>query len=134
MDGRRSPAGELRCRAVPALADRLAPLRRTLREWAEAAGLRGERVDDLLLASHEAMANVVDHAYRRQPGTFDLSARTEQGRVVVTVTDHGRWRPAAVPTPESLRGRGLKLINELADTVTVLPGDAGTRVEMSWLL
>jgi anti-sigma regulatory factor (Ser/Thr protein kinase) len=50
-----------------------------------------EQVDDLGLAAYEAMANVVDHAYDRPGGVFDLHACRSGDTVTVSVTDHGRW-------------------------------------------
>jgi serine/threonine-protein kinase RsbW len=120
---------------VPAAAGRLAGLRHALAEWARGIGLSDEDVEALVLASYEAMANSVEHAYRDQTqGVLDLRARidTEQGRVVVTVRDYGEWKP---PQPSGgLRGRGLSLIKGLTTTATVDPTTNGTTVSMFWPL
>lgn len=128
------PEGELHFR-VPAVAGRLAGLRRALAQWAARVGLSDEDSEALVLASYEAMANSVEHAYRDQTqGLLDLRGEVddEQGRVVITVTDYGRWRP---PQPSGgLRGRGLPLIQGLTSTSTITPTTAGTTVTMFWPL
>src|SRR5690348_1173127 len=48
---------------VLALAAELRPLRHALTDWARRTPLRPEQVDSLQLASDEAAANVVEHAY-----------------------------------------------------------------------
>jgi serine/threonine-protein kinase RsbW len=129
------PEGELHVR-VPAVAGRLAALRHTLAEWAARAGLGDEDTEALVLASYEAMANTVEHAYRDQTqgGVLDVRALVddEQSRVVVTVTDYGQWQP---PQPSGgLRGRGLSLIQGLTTTATITPTTDGTTVTMYWPL
>ena len=127
--------GDLRVR-VPALAVELRPLRQAVTEWAYRTPLRPEQVEAVRLASDEAAANVVEHAYPGdRTGTLDLAAtcRLDRGIVTVTVTDHGRWRPATVD-PHSTRGRGLPLIRALTDTVAFSAGPAGTTVRMTWTL
>ncbi|MBB4911086.1 ATP-binding protein [Actinophytocola algeriensis] len=128
------PEGELHFR-VPAVAARLAGLRHALAVWAGRVGLSDADTEALVLASYEAMANTVEHAYRDQTqGLLDLRGEvdTEQGRVVVTVTDYGKWRP---PQPSGgLRGRGLPLIQGLTSTSTITPTTAGTTVTMFWPL
>jgi len=128
------PEGDLHFR-VPAVPGRLAGLRHALAEWARRVGLSDEDVEALVLASYEAMANTVEHAYRdERHGVLDLRGRVddERGRVVVTVTDYGQWQP---PEPSGgLRGRGLSLIQGLTTTATITPTTGGTTVTMFWPL
>ena len=128
------PEGDLHFR-VPAVAGRLAGLRHALAVWAGRVGLSEEDTEALVLASYEAMANTVEHAYRGQTqGLLDLRGEVDdtQGRVVITVTDYGQWRP---PQPSGgLRGRGLPLIQGLTSTSTITPTAAGTTVTMFWPL
>ncbi|HYQ67325.1 ATP-binding protein [Actinophytocola sp.] len=120
---------------VPAASERLHQLRQALIAWARRVGLAAEAASDLVLATYEAMANVVDHAYRgRSNGLLDLQARADRTRrtVTVTVTDYGRWRP---PTQgPTLRGRGLALIRGLAQHTEIRPGRHGTTVAMTYRL
>jgi serine/threonine-protein kinase RsbW len=105
-------------------------LRHQVTGWAARAGMAMGRVQDLVLAVYEAMANVAVHAYAGEPGLLDLRARHRGGRITVTVTDHGRRRPA--PVPGMLHGRGLPLIRTLADEVSFSITPTGTTVELSW--
>jgi serine/threonine-protein kinase RsbW len=128
------PEGDLHFR-VPAVPSRLAGLRHALAEWATRVGLAEEDTEALVLASYEAMANTVEHAYHDQTqGLLDLRAQVddEQARVVVTVTDYGQWKPPQVSG--GLRGRGLSLIKGLTTTSTITPTTGGTTVTMFWPL
>jgi serine/threonine-protein kinase RsbW len=132
-DAGRLGAGELRLHGVKALPDQLPPVRRVLRLWAAGAGLDGDGVEDLVLATDEAMANVIDHAYPETIGRFDLDAvRGPAGGITVTVTDYGRWRSPVMSPERSLRGRGLRLMKGLADAVGIEAGGMGTRVQMTF--
>jgi len=128
------PEGDLHFR-VPAVPGRLAGLRHALAEWATRVGLPEEDTEALVLASYEAMANTVEHAYHDQTQRLlDLRAQIDdqQSRVVVTVTDYGQWKP---PQPSGgLRGRGLSLIQGLTATATITPTTGGTTVTMFWPL
>ncbi|GAA2797812.1 ATP-binding protein [Saccharopolyspora taberi] len=119
-------------RQVPAVAGELPGLRDALARWALRTGLACDRSEALALASYEAMANVVEHAYVR-PGAMDVEAvhLSAQNRVEVTITDRGQWLPLS---GEREGGRGLPLIHRLADEAVITPGSAGTVVRMSWML
>lgn len=124
--------GDLHLR-VPAVAGRLTGLRHALAEWAERAGLHPEDREALTLASYEAMANSVEHAYSGDlEGVLDLRAVRDRagGRVVVTVTDYGQWRPP--PSDPGTRGRGLPLIRGLTPDSAISPSPQGTTVSLSW--
>jgi serine/threonine-protein kinase RsbW len=117
---------------VPAVAEELGAVRRALREWVSTVGtLSRDQVDDLDLATYEAMANVVDHAYPNGDGVFDIEAEHRDAAVTVTVADHGQWRTPATAGSD-WRGRGLVLIEKLAAQVQVLRHPHGTRVRMQW--
>jgi serine/threonine-protein kinase RsbW len=100
-------------------------------EWAASAGMPPDDVDDLVLATYEALANVADHAYPDGPGEAWVEADlAPPDEVVVVVSDRGRWRPP--PADPGLRGRGMTLIAALTERVAVQRGDAGTSVVMHW--
>jgi anti-sigma regulatory factor (Ser/Thr protein kinase) len=124
------PMPELRLTGVPATGTALPTARQKLTAWARAAGLPAEQVDDLALAAYEAMANVVDHAYDQPGGVFDLHACRQDDQLVVTVTDHGQFRPSR--DGASLRGRGLLLIERIAAEFELIPLAVGTLVRMRW--
>lgn len=129
------PAG-LDYSGIPAEAERLPALRHALSRWARGIGLAAEQVEALTLASYEALANTVTHAYSDgRTGTLDLSARYLRHRrmVEVVVTDRGRWCPPP-PGPRLLGGRGLPLIHRLAENAHVDTTAGGTAVRMYWAL
>jgi serine/threonine-protein kinase RsbW len=68
----------------------LSSTRQHLATWARTTGLTSAAVDDLILASHEAVANAIEHGDRRRGGHITLTAERTDDHVIITVTDHGR--------------------------------------------
>ncbi len=97
--------------------------------------MSGDQVGALTLATYEALANAAIHAYLDDTGTFDLLARylPDRDRVEVTVTDYGRWRPPP-DDPGPFSGRGIPLIQALAEHVDITRSTQGTTVRMHWNL
>jgi len=115
-----------------AKAEQLTGIRRSVERWCERAGLPVELTQMVSLAVYEAMANVVEHAYRDGgPGALDLELRHEGGAVAAIVGDEGHWH-VTTPAEQRHRGRGLALIEQLAEQVTVMPSPSGTTVRMRW--
>jgi serine/threonine-protein kinase RsbW len=126
--------GDLRVAAVPAVATSLTWLRQVLTDWALHTPLCPEQVVELRVAAYEALANVVEHAYRRGgAGIVDVHAAwsTTHDTITVTVTDHGRWQPSVLDR-RSPGGHGLQLIHALSDIVNITTSRAGTTVRMAW--
>lgn len=90
---------------------------------------------DIVLAVYEAVTNAAEHAYRTvaPPHTMEIGAHYDfaTGTLAVTVTDHGRWRERN--PHDRRRGRGLILMEGLADRVWIQTTPAGTRAELQWL-
>jgi anti-sigma regulatory factor (Ser/Thr protein kinase)/plasmid stability protein len=108
----------------PARADSLAGVRHLLRRWLREHGASDEEVYDITVATQEACANAVEHAYSPGEAAFDVDA-TQSGRTIeVTVRDRGRWRRAR----GSHRGRGLPMMEALMDSVHVQHAEDGTVV------
>lgn len=121
---------DIRRHGMLASADTLPALRAELETWARTAGLSDRIAAVMALATYEAMANSVEHAYHDSPGVLDLEAVHYGHSVEVTVTDYGSWT-----TPQEARQqrrRGLPLIHMLADEAIVRPAKTGTRVRMRW--
>jgi serine/threonine-protein kinase RsbW len=121
----------------PGLPLQLPTVRARVAEWARGAGAVPETVDDLVLATHEALANVADHAYPDGVGRLDGATDafvdaelTADGEIVVVVRDRGRWRPPAADP--GWRGRGLLIIRGLSDGSEVRHDESGTTVQMRW--
>ncbi|WP_142280662.1 ATP-binding protein [Mycobacterium saskatchewanense] len=98
-----------------------------------------ERFNDVLLAVNEAIANAAEFAYvdAVQRGTLDVKAAYDASSdtLAVAVDDHGRWR-TKVPQPagsqQEFRGRGIPLMEALADELTIDRTPHGTHVTLIW--
>jgi serine/threonine-protein kinase RsbW len=112
---------------VPARPDQLATVRDRLRRWLRDRAVPGPIRDDIVQVADEALANSVEHAYRRSPApaTVDVTVRVDPQTVSVSVTDHGSWKPAVRPHG-SYRGRGLAMIRAMAGRVELVASASGT--------
>jgi len=111
---------------LPCNAHLLRGLRLELRAFLDGTGLSGEELDDLVLATSEAVTNVIEHAQTPAAGFFDVLVDVDGTSVQVAVRDYGRWRE---PTPRDGPGHGLLLMQNLsALTITVEP--RGTTVTL----
>jgi anti-sigma regulatory factor (Ser/Thr protein kinase) len=125
---RAMPLGDELVASFPAEVESIPGLRRLLGRWLDEAGATRRDIDDLTLASAEAAANSIEHAYGLAPGLVELSARPdEHGGVKVAIRDFGNWRPPR----GTHRGRGLLLMEGLTDDVEVVRDEQGTTVELS---
>ena len=122
---RQALAEELRLR-LPAEPQVLAGIRRTLTRWLRAQGAGGEDIMALMLASGEACANAIEHAYSPGPASFEFAATVEGATVTVLVRDHGGWREQR----GEHRGRGLALMEATMDELDVRRGKKGSEVAM----
>jgi PAS domain S-box-containing protein len=118
-------AGRLEVR-VPAEPSVLASLRHTLRRWLREADASPEEVYEILVACGEACANAIEHPHGAGTGYLELEADYSHGEVDIRVLDSGTWRES--PPPDG--GFGLKLIEELMDSVEVIREPDGTIVRM----
>jgi serine phosphatase RsbU (regulator of sigma subunit)/anti-sigma regulatory factor (Ser/Thr protein kinase) len=125
---RAMPLDERLVARFPAEVESLPLMRRLLARWLDEAGATRADVDDLALASAEAAANSIEHAYGLAPGVVELRAWTsKESQVKVAIRDFGNWR-----APRGAhRGRGLRLMEGLADEVEVVRSDEGTTIELS---
>ena len=111
----------------------IAPVRDAVHDRAERAGY-GERADDLALAIDELIANAQEHG----AAPIHVVAEADAGTGVrVEVCDSGSgfdWSEAVrehPPLPESRRGRGLWIVRQLVDRVTVeRDGNEATRIRV----
>ncbi|MBE8518570.1 sensor histidine kinase [Amycolatopsis sp. H6(2020)] len=106
----------------------LAAARALVHVRAAACGLEDDRVADVEIVVTELLSNSVEHG----SGSGTVRFWGSDGEFVCEVHDHGRLtdplagrRPAS---PYEPRGRGLLLVNHLADLVRLHTGDDGTTV------
>ena len=105
----------------------LATLRRTLARWLAAGGVGENEQFDLTIATSEAAANAIEHAYGARVATFTVSCELDGPDVRVTVRDAGHWREAK---PYG-RGRGLAIMRALMDSVEITSTTDGTTVTVT---
>jgi len=110
--------------------DELPGARRLIESEAGGAGLSAYRTTDLVTATSELTANSVLHG----GGSGELRTWTEDGEVIVEVSDRGRIDEPLVgrvkPPIHQLHGRGLWLANQLCDLVRIRSGAAGTTIRL----
>jgi GAF domain-containing protein/anti-sigma regulatory factor (Ser/Thr protein kinase) len=111
---------------LPAEATELAALRRALRQWLAGVGAQPDESYEMLVATTEAAANAVEHAYGPVDATFQVEAALEDHEVAINVRDTGSWRPPRGTN----RGRGTLLMQQLMDSFEVVTGEGGTEVRM----
>ncbi|MFG1704931.1 ATP-binding protein [Nonomuraea sp. M3C6] len=111
-------------------------LRRGVAELAASRGLHGHRLDDFVLAVHESIVNVVEHAGGH--GHFRLW--TDNGAISAETTDRGSGIPDGYvnrhrrPSILGNAGRGIYLIRRLCDTADFRTGPGGTTVRLTMRL
>ena len=110
-------------------APRLSAARHFAEAAAERAGL-GDRLDDFVLVIGELAANSIRHG--RGHGT--LKVWTDSGRLAAQVRDTGILRDPLAgrhrPDHSRLSGRGLVMVNHLADLVRTHTGPEGTTTQV----
>jgi anti-sigma regulatory factor (Ser/Thr protein kinase) len=108
----------------------LQTVRDFLRTQLGRTGLGSGRVDDLLLATHEAATNCVRHGR----GEGSIHVWREDQEVICDVTGNGRITDPLVgrrrPDPSRGKGLGLWIVNQVCDLVQIRSGAEGTTVRM----
>jgi anti-sigma regulatory factor (Ser/Thr protein kinase) len=105
-------------------------LRRELGVWLEHVGVPDEIRDDVILATHEAAANAIEHA---ELGTeIRVSGVLDDDKLLVIVTNSGVWkRPRS---DDEMRGRGLTIMKALMSDLEIQVRDRRTVLRMRRVL
>jgi anti-sigma regulatory factor (Ser/Thr protein kinase) len=102
-----------------------APLfRRILSRWLVERGASEDEHDAILLACAEACSNAIEHAYPPERREFCFEASDTDGELSFQVRDWGSWRP---PRGKN-RGRGIRMMEALTDSVEIQDAEPGTKV------
>jgi anti-sigma regulatory factor (Ser/Thr protein kinase) len=118
----------------PAIASSVPIARAQCVRIAETLGASAQRLDDIALATSEALSNAVLHAYRPiGAGDIILRVRLDSAQQLeVTIEDSGVGLGNA-NTPGGA-GQGLLLMQQMSDRLRVTRRGAGTLVTMSFRL
>ncbi len=112
--------------SLPCELTRLGELRRDLGRWLDQTELSDKLRSSVILATHEAAANAIEHA---EPCvTVEVHAAIERNSLSVAVTDTGTWKHARFDNHE--RGRGLTMISALMPHVEIISEPHGTTIRM----
>ena len=120
---------------VPAVHSHARDARERFRRWLASQEWPIFDASDMVLAVHEAVMNVVEHAY--PPGRAGMchlhawvstTPRTGERRLVATITDRGRWPDYVEPSADRFRGRGLQLMRGLVAQMHVQRSAGGTTI------
>ena len=101
-------------------------MRRRLTAWLTAHGATREEANDIVLATHEAAMNAIEHAYGPGDAEISVSAALSEGSVEISIHDSGRWRESR----SQHRGRGRSIMSSLMDDVAIDSGPAGSTVRL----
>ncbi|MFZ1160799.1 SpoIIE family protein phosphatase [Mycobacterium sp.] len=121
-------------RVLPASLDHIAEARHRLRDWLSGVDVDPQRESDMLLAIGEAVTNAIEHGSGGDPTkTVSIEAFVRGHTVTATISDAGQWSGDSSASQRSLqRGRGLTMINGLADDVKTSRTRSGTRITLSF--
>ena len=111
---------------LPVTPESLGVVRTHVRRWLREHDAPPDVAHDIVVASGEAVTNVVEHAYGPGSASFRVEAAIDHGSAVLTIRDHGHWRE-----PRDIgRGRGTPMMHALMDHVETTTGDEGTTVRL----
>jgi serine phosphatase RsbU (regulator of sigma subunit)/anti-sigma regulatory factor (Ser/Thr protein kinase) len=111
---------------VPAEPRQLATIRHLIRRWVEANGGTDDDCAAFAIGVTEACANSIEHAYGPGDASIDIRAALVDGVAAVTIRDHGEWRERRGAN----RGRGIPIMREFIDEVSIEHAEMGTTVEL----
>jgi serine/threonine-protein kinase RsbW len=89
-------------------------MRHSLASWLEGMGAPENVLGAVMLATHEAAANAMEHGQPESPVTVTAS-QNEDGGFIVEVTNHGGWKE---PEPGH-GGRGLAMMTGLMSEIAI---------------
>ena len=117
----------------PADAQHLSAVRAAVHRWLEGVPIATAQAAEIVLAMNEAASNAIAHAFRTTvtPRSISLDAWVIDTELNVVVADRGVWQRRR---PRTDGGRGLRLIDVLADGVELERTSSGTEVRLRWLL
>jgi serine/threonine-protein kinase RsbW len=140
MNFQRHPADTRFERVIEADPDCVSRTREELGWWLQSQfELSSVRLNDVVLAVYEALANSAEYAYLNAsaPGTITMQAAHDRVTSALTliVADEGHWLENNHGGPletNRARGRGLPLMRVLADRANIDTSKGGTTVRLQF--
>jgi anti-sigma regulatory factor (Ser/Thr protein kinase) len=119
---------------LPAAPMHIPEARHQLRHWLSGIGVDLRREADILLATGEAVTNAIEHGSGGDPlRTVSIEVFVRGATVTATISDTGQWSGDSSASQRSLQGgRGLTMINGLADQVKTVRTAQGTRITLTF--
>ncbi len=120
---------------IPAQLEQLAEVRHFVSDAAARLACAGETIDDLILATDEAVTNIIVHGYQSQAGEIHLMVGQQPGACVVVLQDNApAFNPNNAPQPDisapldvrPLGGLGVHLIRSLMDEMHYRQNEDGS--------
>lgn len=112
---------------VPASTEHLARVRDRVRECVEQAGVPERITSQVVLASDEAVTNVINHSYNNDGvSEVEIEVMVDGGKIKLTVRDGARpFDPTRVPDPDmdahvkagKKGGLGIYLMRKIMDEI-----------------
>lgn len=117
---------------LPASVKHLVDTRDSLREWLSEIGVVPRREIDILLATGETLTNAIEHGCGGDSSkTVSIEAFVRGTTIMATVSDPGQWSgDSSASHRGQYRGRGLTMINGLADHASTRRSPHGTRITL----
>jgi anti-sigma regulatory factor (Ser/Thr protein kinase) len=97
-----------------------------LSHWLEGVGIADPPRADVVLATHEAAANAIEHSGASEPVV--IRGQISDGAINIEVSDRGEWVTGGGASEE--RGRGLPLIAALVSEVKIDARPEGTTLRL----
>lgn len=108
------------------LAD-LSRIRQFVRETAVSHGCDREALDEFIVATNEAIANIMRHGYQNNPGDITVKINCRRGTVLVVLYDNcASFDPTTVSCPDMtlplaerpFGGMGIHIMREICDELS----------------
>ena len=110
-------------------------VRKSVKYLAAALGFRGDDLDDIEVATAEAVTNAIIHGTPNgSNGSIHVRCSNGQGSLVVEVEDQGSGGvtpPRAINEVEAEHGRGMLIIEALMDDSEAVTDRNGTHIRMT---
>lgn len=132
MDG----MGDWMTVSIPSDPRYLGTLRGFFTSLLEALHFGAAETHGIVLAVHEACANVIEHCYQGDPGQrLDLTVRVTPQQLTIDIQDYGGRQDVTGFKPRALedvrpRGLGTHFMQTLMDDVHFSTSDTGTLLRM----